>query len=108
MEVASGEWEVIIRSKGLWSWAIRPGWALRLLHNRAMTDPSVEAFFKWASGLLFIAGGLLTAITRDFGLKQSQIATGWPAFAVGIAMTCAGFAIIAICIRDSRNRETKW
>jgi hypothetical protein len=69
-----------------------------------MTDPSIESFFKWASGLLFLVSGLMVAVTRDFGLKQSQIATGWPAFGVGLAMTVAGIAILASCIKSARER----
>jgi len=69
-----------------------------------MTDPSIESFFRWASGLLFLVAGVMVAITRDFGLKQSQIATGWPAFAVGLGMTVAGLAILAGCVRAHRER----
>lgn len=71
-----------------------------------MTDPSVEAFFKWASGLLFTASGLMVAVSQDFGIKQSQIATGWQAVALGIAMTIAGVAILVSCVRG--QEDTGW
>lgn len=70
-----------------------------------MNDPSIDAFFKWACGLLFLIGGLLTAISRDFGIKQSQIASGWPAFAVGLAMMAGGLALLASCVRDMREHK---
>lgn len=71
-----------------------------------MSDPSIDNAFKWACGLLFLAGGLLTAVTRDFGIKQSQIASGWPAVAVGVAMVAFGLALIASGAKALRVRES--
>jgi uncharacterized membrane protein HdeD (DUF308 family) len=73
---------------------------------KTMTDPTIDAFFKWASGILLVASGLMVAITRDFGIKQSQVASGWPAFMVGVFMTCAGIAMLASCFRS--NRESRY
>jgi hypothetical protein len=70
-----------------------------------MTDPTIESFFKWASGLLFTASGLMVAVTQDFGIKQSPIATGWQACAVGILMTLAGLAILKSCVRGEDDRS---